>query len=1014
MSLGRVSGVRNGMLRELAKKVTVPSLVKKSSKSRSFHYRYLELCRNKNLTPLPEIRKKSNETTILELNADKLGVSDWLLIIEALHHDLALKCLVLRLRRTYEQNTIDPIDSENRARLYTQRPVVFTRFIFRGLVQAIANCVMSNKNLTVLKLEGLPLYDVYIESISKSLDGNDRLETLSFRRCMLGDKGCELLCNTVKYLNQIASVDLSGCHITAKGACHLAEMIKIQKIARYTEGWQKSLRYQTPDINSLLGLRTIIIANNPEIGDKGLNSITEVLKEDAWIRVVDMECCGLTDIGANTILGLLELNNVIKEFNVRNNEGISPLLHRSIRNHLKTAETEEHQEPECDLNWFSGLEHIPQSKRFPLIQMLSHTRILEEQLSFEQTLRKKAEDLNVKLSSQLMCIDSKKASDKVISVTYDIHNVDLEMKKEDIEGSPTYRQMQMTNEDLQMEMKEEDHKKSLTYRKGHKTNENVEMVEEEDLKDSRTYRQTQFDGLIDSSVNTPEVTPRSDMTETGQERTGQKQTEENYAQSEVEPMDISHFEEQQTSTRQLLGVRKVRSEMKYVEPNVKSRKSHESKSDYEFANERRFNLKSNVQFEQDIGDSARVYGNQQERYPYEETEDDELNASVHLEQEIGEPLIVEAKGGPKKGPPRYGGAGDGAPIPTMQFEQEILEPITVKGGHKKERSRYEGAGDGGEHLNSMEQFDQENEEVIMVQAKGKGGHKKGPSHYEEAEDDELNPSVQLEHEIESMVKSKGSHKKGRARYAGAGDGELNSLVQEIGEPLMVKAKGSHKKGRARYAGAGDEGEQLNSMEQFEQDNIEVVMVQAKAKVGHKKRRARNEGAGDVETIPMEQFEHEILEPGTFKPKGGHKKGRARYEGAGDVETIPMEQFEHEILEPGTFKPKGGHKKGRARYEGAGDGGEHLNSMEQVEQDNEEVVMVQAKAKGGHKKRRARYEGAGDGEHIPMEQFEQDNEDVVSVKGSHEQVQDRNEGGKDGKRCKKVKQRRCGTMPETMD
>lgn len=80
--------------------VSVPPLVKKSSKSRSFHFRYLELCRAKNLTPVPDIRSNPNATTFLDLLGDKLGVSEWLLIIEALHYDLVLQTLAIRMRRT--------------------------------------------------------------------------------------------------------------------------------------------------------------------------------------------------------------------------------------------------------------------------------------------------------------------------------------------------------------------------------------------------------------------------------------------------------------------------------------------------------------------------------------------------------------------------------------------------------------------------------------------------------------------------------------------------------------------------------------------------------------------------------------------------------------------------------------------------------------------------------------------------------------------------------------------------
>lgn len=207
MSLGRVMAMRKGSASDLSRKpngvvVNLPPVVKKSSKSRSFHFRYMELCRAKNLTPVPEIRSKSNTTTFLELCGDKLGVSDWLLLTEALQYDLVLQQLTVRLRRTYPQSestiekgdvletryslilfptaNIDPIDTEKRARLFRQRPVIYTKFIFYGLVQAIANCVSSNKNLSVLKLEGLPLHDGYIDTIAKvSPNGSDILSNNS-------------------------------------------------------------------------------------------------------------------------------------------------------------------------------------------------------------------------------------------------------------------------------------------------------------------------------------------------------------------------------------------------------------------------------------------------------------------------------------------------------------------------------------------------------------------------------------------------------------------------------------------------------------------------------------------------------------------------------------------------------------------------------------------------------------------------------------------------------------------
>lgn len=58
----------------------------------------------------------------------------------------------------------------------------------------------------------------------------------------------------------------------------------MQKITRYSEGWEMSLRYRSVDVDSISGLRYISLANNPDLGDNGLRPIVEVLKEDAWVK----------------------------------------------------------------------------------------------------------------------------------------------------------------------------------------------------------------------------------------------------------------------------------------------------------------------------------------------------------------------------------------------------------------------------------------------------------------------------------------------------------------------------------------------------------------------------------------------------------------------------------------------------------------------------------------------------------------------------------------------------------
>lgn len=88
------------MIKKAPVAVVLPPVIKKSSKSRSFHFRYMELCRAKNISPVPNLRSNVNSNTFLEVFGDKLGVSEWQLIIDALHYDLVLQTVIIRMRRS--------------------------------------------------------------------------------------------------------------------------------------------------------------------------------------------------------------------------------------------------------------------------------------------------------------------------------------------------------------------------------------------------------------------------------------------------------------------------------------------------------------------------------------------------------------------------------------------------------------------------------------------------------------------------------------------------------------------------------------------------------------------------------------------------------------------------------------------------------------------------------------------------------------------------------------------------
>ena len=142
----------------------------------------------------------------------------------------------------------------------------------------------------------------------------------------------------MKHLQNIESLDFSFCNLTVCGAESVANLLKYQKIQRFSEVWMRSLRYKDTNAETIPGLKSIILNYNSQIGDNGISLLIEVLNEDVWIKNIEMQGCGITDEGANHIIKCLSINKTIVTFNLANNPDISNHLHRHINAVLGTEE----------------------------------------------------------------------------------------------------------------------------------------------------------------------------------------------------------------------------------------------------------------------------------------------------------------------------------------------------------------------------------------------------------------------------------------------------------------------------------------------------------------------------------------------------------------------------------------------------------------------------------------------------------------------------------------------------
>lgn len=262
------------------------------------------------------------------------------------------------------------------------------------LLNALQGLLTQNSQLEVLILEGLPMYGRFMTHLAKGLCSNRSLKILSFARSNIGDEACEILCSNIKHLTNIESVNLSQCNLGIKGVTAIRDFIRFQKIHRFSEAWIRSLRYQNLDAAQFDGVKKIYINNNPQIGDEGIEILTDELGEDVWIKEIEVQNCGLTDVGANHVMNCLQINKTILNFNVSNNHDIPDHLLRHIMIHLGSSSVEVESSDSSDTK--SIQQKVTKS------QLIDNVKFLEDQLESEIFRRKELEKTNEELYKQLI------------------------------------------------------------------------------------------------------------------------------------------------------------------------------------------------------------------------------------------------------------------------------------------------------------------------------------------------------------------------------------------------------------------------------------------------------------------------------------------------------------------------------------------------------------------------------------------------------------------------------------
>ncbi|XP_069102275.1 centrosomal protein of 78 kDa-like [Argopecten irradians] len=286
-----------------------------------FEGHYDNLCAMQDSCPLPAVKAHLGQG-VLDLNGDRVRANDWQPILNTLRINKNLEFIAFR---SYYQPPSE--DNEKKALIEKRKmPAVRSKEITYRLCKALKECLVNTPTLSCLELQGLPLRERDLSTLMKGLVKNTTLNHLSLEYCRIGDTGLEIVCKGIKNSTTINSVNFTGCSLTGRGSESLAKVIKHQAMKRHNEAWRDSLRYRRPDLDRMPGIRRITINNNPMLGDQGTSLLAEALKDDLWLKALDLQGCGISTTGAKALLDVLKYNTTVVVLDVRRN----PLIDREV------------------------------------------------------------------------------------------------------------------------------------------------------------------------------------------------------------------------------------------------------------------------------------------------------------------------------------------------------------------------------------------------------------------------------------------------------------------------------------------------------------------------------------------------------------------------------------------------------------------------------------------------------------------------------------------------------------
>ncbi|KAF3851264.1 hypothetical protein F7725_013036 [Dissostichus mawsoni] len=291
---------------------------------------YDSACARQESVPLPAVKMNLGKG-MLDFNGDRVRLTDWPPILNSicinkhLHH--------IAISSTY-QASLASGDADKRfykSCLRKRIPAFRSKDMTFKLCKALRECLTVSPNLKTLQLNGLPLRERDLITLTKGFAKSVSLENLSLANCPISDEGLEgFYLPKCEVFYKHRTVDFTGCNLTWRGAEHMANIIKHQGMQRHGTAWAESLRYRHPQFEGMGGLRRVTLNCNTLIGDRGAAALAHELAEDLWVKAVDLQRCGLSNEGARRLLEALKTNSALCVLDIRSNPLIDKVLIKTV------------------------------------------------------------------------------------------------------------------------------------------------------------------------------------------------------------------------------------------------------------------------------------------------------------------------------------------------------------------------------------------------------------------------------------------------------------------------------------------------------------------------------------------------------------------------------------------------------------------------------------------------------------------------------------------------------------